>query len=180
MAEKHTDRTDKDVRAYERILDRLRERLDETGERGRLRDALDTVKERSVQAGELTPEEADAIGEWVRRDVEEAAGYTATTDRDLSTWLHMDMTLVESWIWDRFSSVADRTRLEWLEFQHELARAAEYHTGEVAGPGALACRACGDVLNFEKAGRIPPCPRCQGTIFERAVSRTSLDRPEGS
>ena len=102
--------------------------------------------------------------------MEQAAQYSAATDDDLTGWLQMDLQLVENWVWDRFASVADRTRLEWIELQHQLQRAAEYHTGEVAGPGTLACEGCGETLQYTKPGRIPPCPRCHGTVYRRPVS----------
>jgi Zn finger protein HypA/HybF involved in hydrogenase expression len=79
----------------------------------------------------------------------------------------MDLQLVENWIWDRFASVADQTRLEWVELQHTLAERERYHTGEIAAPGALTCDNCGAELHFEKPGHIPPCPKCSGTLYRR-------------
>ncbi|MDN5871595.1 MAG: zinc ribbon-containing protein, partial [Nitrococcus sp.] len=104
------------VHAYERMLDRLRSAMEHTG----LHEALETVKEQAVELGELTREEAERVGGFLRRDVEDAARYSAARDDDLKGWLRMDLQLVENWIWDRFSSVADKTRLEWLELQQEL------------------------------------------------------------
>lgn len=154
---------DHQVRAYERMLDRLRGAMDHL----RLREAIEAVKERAVELGELTREEADRIGGFLQRDVEEAAQYSAQTDEDLSSWLRMDLQLVESWIWDRFASVADKTRLEWLELQHELQEWSEYHTGEIAGPGSLTCKNCGEIVHFKQAGHIPPCPKCRGSVYLR-------------
>ena len=172
MTEDKSRDQDHHVRGYERMLDRLRAFMEQAGEQGRtrLRDALETVKERTVELGELTREEADRIAGYLQRDVEQAAQYSAATDDDLAGWLQMDLRLVENWVWDRFASVADRTRLEWVELQHQLQRAAEYHTGEVAGPGALTCDGCGETLQYSKPGRIPPCPRCRGTVYRRPVS----------
>lgn len=170
-----SDQDDRQVRGYERMLDRLRHRLEETEQAmgDNLREALEHARDRAVELGELTREEADKVAAWLRRDIDEAAQYTAHTQRNLADWLHMDLQLVESWIWDRFASVADRTRLEWLQLQRELGEAATYHTGEIAAPGALACRQCGEVLHFERAGHIPPCPRCRGTEFERVAQPAS-------
>ncbi len=172
MTEDKSRDQDHHVRGYERMLDRLRAFMEQAGEQGRtrLRDALEAARDKTVELGELTREEADRIAGYLQRDVEEAAQYSATTDDDLSGWLQMDLQLVENWVWDRFASVADRTRLEWIELQHQLQRAAEYHTGEIAGPGALVCDGCGETLQYSKPGRIPPCPRCHGTVYRRPVS----------
>ncbi|MCS4505000.1 hypothetical protein KBTX_01547 [wastewater metagenome] len=164
------DKHERELRGYERMLERLRDRLD-TAEKElgpHVREALEHARDRAVELGELTREEADRVAEWLRRDLEEAADYTARNNRDLSAWLHMDVQLIENWLLDRFTSVADRTRLEWLEFQQFLERASEYHTGEIAGPGRLRCQACGEHLTFTRPGHIPPCPKCRGTVFVRA------------
>ncbi|EAR21891.1 zinc ribbon-containing protein [Nitrococcus mobilis] len=167
---------DHHAHAYERMLDRLRHAM----EHAKLHEALETVKERAVELGELTREEAERVGSFLRRDVEDAARYSATTDEDLKSWLRMDLQLVENWIWDRFSSVADRTRLEWMALQRELQQqqTSDYYAGEVAGPGALTCSNCGAVIRFTQAEPIPVCPQCQGSVYRRAPTSKRRDRSE--
>ncbi len=166
---------DHHAHAYERMLDRLRHAM----EHAKLHEALETVKERAVELGELTREEAERIGSFLRRDVEDAARYSAATDEDLKNWLRMDLQLVENWIWDRFSSVADKTRLEWMALQRELQQqSATYHAGEIAGPGALSCNQCGEVIRFTQAEPIPPCPKCQGLVYRRPLPSETRDQPE--
>ncbi len=169
------DQREHEVHGYERMLERLRERLEETGEAVEhgVGEALDAVRERSVALGELTREEADRVAAWLQRDLEDAAEYVEKARGTYSDWLHMDLQLVENWLWDRFSSVADQTRLQWQALNRELQAAARYHTGEITGPGTLVCRDCGEVLHFKRAGHIPPCPKCHGSRFERAVRRRS-------
>lgn len=166
---------DHHAHAYERMLDRLRSAM----EHAKLPEALETVKERAVAQGELTREEAERIGGFLRRDVEEAARYSVATDDDLTGWLRMDLQLVESWIWDRFSSVADKTRLEWMALQRELQEhSADYHAGEIAGPGSLSCSNCGEVIRFTQAEPIPPCPSCQGSDYRRAPTHKTRKRSQ--
>lgn len=157
---------DHQAHAYERMLDRLRSAMEHSG----LSEALETAKERTVELGELTREEAERVGSFLRRDVEDAARYSATTDEDLTGWLRMDLQLVESWIWDRFSSVADKTRLELMALQRELQQqqSSNYYAGEIAGPGTLTCSNCGEVIRFKQAEQIPPCQKCRGTAYQRA------------
>lgn len=163
------DDKDRELRGYEKMLDRLRHSLTdwEADVGPRLNAAVERARENAVEFGELTRDEAEKIAAWVRRDIEEAADYSSRTGREISAWLAMDSRLVESWIWDRFASVADQTRLDWLRFQESLTAAAEYHTGEIAGPGVLTCTGCEEALHFTRPGRIPPCPRCQGSVFRR-------------
>lgn len=166
---------DHQVRAYERMLDHLRSAMEHAGLG--LREALEAAKERAVELGELTREEAEHAASFLRRDVEDAARYSATTDDDLKGWLRMDMRLVESWIWDRFSSVADKTRLELMELQRELQQSPEYYyAGEIAGPGSLTCSNCSEVVRFNRAEQISPCPKCQGSVYRRTPTHEAKQR----
>lgn len=171
MSEHEPDKH-REVRGYERMLEQLRDRLTDWRDAAgpRLREALNAAREQLVELGELSHEEADRIADWLRRDIEEAADYTAKTERDIGDWFRMDLQLIESWLWDQFSSVADATRLDWQRFQQSLAQGAAYHTGEIAGPGTLICQACGESLKFMRAGHIPPCPNCRETVFNRPTT----------
>ncbi|ABI55753.1 zinc ribbon-containing protein [Alkalilimnicola ehrlichii MLHE-1] len=162
------------LRGYDRMLDRIRERI--KGDRHSVADALQWAKEQAVELGELTRDEAENIAEYLRRDVEEAGRFLAHTDeRDLRGWFQMDLQLLENWLWDAFSSVADRTRVEWLEFQRTGHVREEYRTGEITGPGVLECQECGRNMTFSQTGHVPPCPACHGTRF---VRRTGWDQEE--
>ena len=163
------------IKGYERMLERLRERMSEAGEQIEhgFQTAIDQVRERSIELGELSRDEADKVAQWLQRDIEDAADYVETTRGTYSDWLHMDLQLVERWAWDQFSSVADQTRLQWQAFNQALQAAARYHTGEITGPGTLVCRDCGERLVFKRVGHIPPCPQCHGSRFERAARQSN-------
>jgi len=153
------------ARAYERMLERVRHGLEDT--EARLEHALEAAREKAVELGELTREEAERVAGWVRRDLHEAARHAAGTGEDLARWLRFDLELIEARLWELFSAAADRTRLELMALEEAAGAPPPYRTGEVAGPGTLVCRGCGERLRFRRAGRIPPCPRCRGTEFER-------------
>ncbi|QIT56330.1 zinc ribbon-containing protein [Aquisalimonas sp. 2447] len=167
------DRKDQEQReAYEKMLQRVTESLEQAGgeARPRLRQALDWAKQKAVEFEELTAEEAERISEYLRRDVEDAARFLdRDNDQDLRGWFRMDMQLLGNWLFDRFSTIADRTRLEWLELNRQWDEAALYHTGEMTGPGELRCLSCSKTMHFERAGHIPPCPSCRATRFERVT-----------
>lgn len=165
MKDEHESRL---ARGYERMLERLREAMGkgESTAGAKFQDALETAKRKSVELNELNRDEADRVGDYLRRDLEDAAQTLGESDQDLATWWRMDLQLVESWLWDAFTSVADKTRLEWLALERR-GFSAEYHTGELTGPGALQCEQCGKIMHFNKPGHIPPCPACKGTGFIR-------------
>lgn len=171
MAEHNDDR--RLITAYQRMLERLRHEGAGQGGQARLSRLLDAAKDRAVELGELSREEAERIGAYLRRDIEDAAAFLAgERDSELLDWLRLDLAIVEKNLLDLFSSVADRTRLEWLELemQARTADAAEYRTGQITGIGTLECPSCHHTLRFHAIGRIPPCPGCHGTVFVRTGS----------
>lgn len=155
------------ARAYERMLERLNQYTRTSPPEHPLRDALDAVKRRAVELGELTREEADRIGDYLRRDIEQAARYLASGDNHYREWLYMDLQMIENWLLDQFSSAVDPARVDLLRFREGLHRVEEYHTGEIAAPGLLVCVSCGETLSLDTAAEIPPCARCHGTRFVR-------------
>lgn len=156
------------LRGYEQMLRRLRKMMDQPDlTRPRLRDALETARQQSVELGELTSQEADRISGYLRRDLEQAASYTTVDQQDLADWLYMDLQLIEDWLLDQFAQATDLTKIEFMNFQRGIMPVTTLSTGEVTGPGALVCTNCGNVLPFERVSLIPSCPTCGHTEFSR-------------
>jgi hypothetical protein len=161
------------VAAYERMLARAHEAFQYAEEETlpRLRHILDEVRDKTVELGELTREEAEKVAIYLERDIQDAAGFMARTGEDLRAWWRFDLDLVEERLLDAFSGVADQTRLQWQRLADDAWVASHYRSGEICGPGTLVCAACGEELHLHKPGRIPPCPKCRATLFERAVGK---------
>ena len=155
--------------AYHRMLERLKLAVDrwEHGADTTLHRTLDEVQEKATELDELTREEAEKVGEYLKRDLQDAAVYLNDSGKEMRDWLRFDMQLVEDRLLDAFSSVADKTRLELLELQQRADAGGEWHSGEVCGIGTLECKSCGEQLHFHAPGHIPPCPKCHGTTFRR-------------
>jgi ElaB/YqjD/DUF883 family membrane-anchored ribosome-binding protein len=161
---------DRLTEAYEKMLEQVHEAMEQTRDSALpgLKEYINDVREKMVEIGELTREEADEISTYVERDIKDAAHYLAETGHQLSEWWRFDVQQVEDRLLEMFANVADQTKLE-LEKLAERARAASrYQTGEVTGPGTLVCINCGKEMHFKKTGHIPPCSSCKGTEFTRA------------
>jgi len=155
--------------AYDRMMERVKITLESAEHRTLepLDHALQKAREKAVELGELSREEADRISSYVRRDIYDLGEFLDRTGREMSSWFHMDMELIEARVLDLLSSVADRTRVELARLADNAESASHYHTGEVAAPGTLECTECGEHLKFRKTARIPPCPKCHATDFRR-------------
>lgn len=173
MTDNHT--SEKLVHAYNRMMERVKAALEhaEHDTLPTVQQHIESAKKKAVELGELTREEAEKIGAYVKRDLHDAADYLTTTGRELATWFRFDLKLIEQRVLDAFAGMVDRTRLELdkLGLRAKEADAAEttntWHTGEVTGVGTLSCTACGQPIHFHATGRIPPCPKCHTTTFRR-------------
>jgi hypothetical protein len=157
------------VEGYNRMMEHIRELVDDVENKAAptVREAIDSAKQFSTDLGQLTREEADKVGEFIRRDMHDAASYLADSGKEFRDWLNLDLQLIERRVLDMFAGVADKTRLE-LEGLAQRARAAsQYHTGEVVAPGTLECVACNQVMHMHQTAQIPPCPKCHATTFRR-------------
>ena len=169
MSDKQKDPIDRLVGAYEAMLERVHEAA-ETGEKKTvpwLREALANAREKAVQLEELTREEADKVSRYVERDLHEAASFIADTGQEFRDWLTFDWRLMQNRMLDMFAGMADQTSQALRGFAEQARHASQYHTGEITAPGVLECTGCGETLHFEKTGRIPPCPKCNATTFQR-------------
>lgn len=128
--------------------------------------AISRAKEGISELEEVTAEEVDKLGEFLQRDIVDAAEF----DGDLRGWLQTDLDLIENQVLDWFSVLVDHTRLELDRLRENAMRYGEWHTGEIAGIGTLKCKSCGELLHFHKSGHVPPCPKCRGTRYSRRTT----------
>lgn len=164
---RHSDQ--RAIAAYNRMMERVKAALDEAGHNTlpNLRQGVEKATKVAEQLGELTRDEAEKIATYLQRDLHDAGEYLAATGSDLRSWFRFDVELIEDRLLELFSSVADRTRLEWLELERQARIGPTYNSGEVTGPGTLRCADCGKDIHFHTTGHIPPCPGCHGTQFVR-------------
>jgi hypothetical protein len=171
VAIQNQEHDNKLVDAYNRMMGRIRE-LIETADATAipsLQKAIDMARHQAVHLGEITQEEAEAIGNYIKRDVNDAAEYLMESSHEFGEWLMLDIEIIEQKILELFLSVADKTRLELEQLSHPRCEIInEYHSGEITGPGTLVCVNCDQCVHFNTTHRIPPCPKCHHTVYKRA------------
>jgi len=169
-----TDEDDKSTRekwlaAYDDMMMRVKTAMEEAEEstlpvlQRFIRNARDTA----VELEELTKEESEKIAYYLQRDLQDAGKHLAETGHELGDWLRFDMDLIEDRLLSVLAMVADRTRLEMLQFEHDIKEGPAWNSGEVSGPGTLVCDSCGATMRFHATGYIPNCPECGHTVFHR-------------
>ena len=141
-----------------------------------LQKSLDLAKEEVVHLGEITAEEAHDIGEYIKRDINDAAEFMMETSSEFYDWLLLDIEIIERKVVDLFLSVADHTRIELEQFKLEKQPTEQiplYKSGEITGPGTLICESCGKVKPFLSSDQITDCETCGHDRFIRRQASKS-------
>lgn len=165
----HVDPLDTLGATYENMYESVAEKLHTAKDKTLplLHDWIDEAKNKAVELDELTEEDAKQLTEWLKRDYNDIIHYLAETESELEDWLGFEASLIKSTIIQKLLETADKTTVELLRMKANAHLPSSYHTGEITGPGTLICDECQEKLHFHKAGRIPPCPKCNSTMFSR-------------
>ncbi|MCF6235074.1 MAG: zinc ribbon-containing protein [Gammaproteobacteria bacterium] len=169
MTDNNTHNTEKLVHAYNRMLERVKALIDQAEKETSpaVQKALQAAREKAVELGEVTQEEANKVSDYLKRDLDDAAHYLKQTESQLSEWFKFELELIEIKVLELFSSMADHTREELDKLSERARKQSEWRTGEVTGIGTLHCVDCGQEMHFHSTGHIPPCPKCHKTVFKR-------------
>ncbi|TCK06892.1 zinc ribbon-containing protein [Marinobacterium mangrovicola] len=155
--------------AYDRILDRLRERLDKAGENSWdfIQQQIEEAAEIELAAEEMTRDEMDLLKAYIRRDLVQLGYYIHETGAGVASWLHFDLDVLERTAMDRLLDLADRTRVGLELLREQLDHGEnEYIAGEITIPGTLECAICGEAQCLTSTSVIEPCG-CGSVVFLR-------------
>lgn len=169
MTEQHPSPAERLAAAYNRMMERIRELMEDTEDKAipTLEEGIKQAADKAVELGEITREEAEKIGGWIKRDMEEATHYLADGGREFADWLKFDIGQVEDRLLDVLLSVADKTKLQLAAFERAMEANNIYKAGEITGAGVLECMDCGEPTHFYSTATITPCAKCGGTKFKR-------------
>ena len=156
--------------AYNQMMARIKDAIEDAEEKTvpSLQKAIDMAKKQAIHLGEISIEEAEEIGNYIKRDINDAAEYLMETSHEFSEWLLLDIEIIEQKVLELFLSVADKTRIELEQLSHPSCEVSAYNTGDVTGPGTLFCDACNQMIHFNTTDHIPACPKCHNTSFKRS------------
>jgi len=159
------------ISAYNQIMAEMRNAFEQADPAGMtLQKTLDSAKHKAVHMGEVTAEEAHEIGEYIKRDINDAAEYMMDSSAEFYDWLMLDIEIIERKVIDLFLSVADNTRIELEQLKQATLipeKIPVYKSGEIIDPGTLICENCGKAKPFLSSERIVDCERCGHHRFIR-------------
>lgn len=160
------------AKAYHDMLARIKDFIDEAeGEFSpKIKYAIDSAKERATELGELTREEAEHVGDYIQRDLHDAATYMDSEGRELADWFRFDVELVEDRLLELFSHAINTTSIELQQLSDSARKENLWYMGEVTGPGSFECDNCQHHICFYHVQDIPACPKCGEGVFRRIAA----------
>ncbi|MCM0612716.1 zinc ribbon-containing protein [Marinobacter sediminum] len=165
----------KALEAYDRMLQRVRGRLNELQESSLeiLETEVQNAVEFEYELEEMTRDEADLLGAYLERDLEHLLHFVEETGEGLKEWLQLDISLLEHQLADSLFSVADQTFVDALELRQKLDNkdTSHYISGEVATAGMFRCLNCSHMRCLTATSHLEPCEACGSHYYERVTSR---------
>lgn len=87
--------------------------------------------------------------------------FSYKNNNSLAEWLKFDISLLENFAWESFSTIADKTRIELAKIENQANTYHPYHSHEITGPGTFHCDQCHKQISFKSTSKIPECPDCK-------------------
>jgi hypothetical protein len=163
---------DKLVAAFDHMVENVSEAIHEAEEA--LAPTIDEmVHNAQLLARELyslSQEEAESLGDTLKRDLHKADKALNRQSKELKDWLSFDLALVEDKFIELVAQAADKAWLDFHEFEYEDHQASLYRSGEVCSAGTFNCTHCDNSISLSSTGQIPRCPTCDHSEFYRVVS----------
>ena len=150
-----------EVGLYEKLASRTADLLEEG--RKTFDEALKKAKDELSSAGDFSREQADKLGEYVRRDLKENA------DKAKEAVIKaVEPQRVAAGVQSAFTRILTSAAETLTELAERSEKSLEFKTGEITSPGTLTCKECDAEMHMKKTTRIPPCPKCHKTIFRKS------------
>jgi Zn finger protein HypA/HybF involved in hydrogenase expression len=150
-----------EVGLYEKLASRTADLLEEG--KKTFDEALKRAKEELAAAGDFSREQADRLGEYVRRDLRQNADKARDAVKKA-----VEPQRLAAGVQSAFSRILTSAAETLSELAQRSEKSLEYKTGEITSPGTLTCKGCDAEMHMTKTSRIPPCPKCHKTIFRKS------------
>lgn len=127
--------------------------------------ALEKAREQLTTLGEFSVEQGEVLKDFLRRDLEQTIADAERLGDEAKEKLHPAR--LGAGALSSLASVLELTSNALHSLFNKTVQALTYRTGEITSAGSLTCQACGQKVHLKKTGHIPPCPKCNGTLFHK-------------
>ena len=157
------------LRQYDELAERFNELYAAGTERGfeAMLQALDKARQELVDAKRISLERGQELYRFLERDLRQMV--QAAQEKGDALLQKMAAHPVQAGALASLATALELAGKALLGLSRKAREPLTYHTGEITSAGTLVCTQCGEKLHFDKTARIPPCPKCKGTVFVKTL-----------
>ena len=97
---------------YEHVAENLHKAKDKTGPL--IHQLIDEAKDKAKEIEEVTEEDAEKLGAWLKRDLDDVISYLSETEYAVKDWLGFETSLIKNAMIRMMLETADKTTVELL------------------------------------------------------------------
>ncbi len=155
---------DEEAALYDRLAERFRELFEQAPEKTAeaARAALEKARAQLTAAGVLGEEQGKRLKAFLERDLAQLVADLGQETRERLNPSRIGAGAVSMFV-SVVSAAADALR----GMAERAEKSITVRSGEITSAGTLTCVDCGQQLHFRRTGRVPPCPKCGGTVFRK-------------
>jgi len=152
---------------YDKLASKFKELYLAGKERGRepMSAALDKAREQLTALGEFSAEHGEELKQYLARDLEQTISDAQHLGEEAKN--RFDPARLGTGALSSLATALELTSNALHSLSDKTKKALTYKTGEMTSAGTLICQACGQNVHLKATGHVPPCPKCNGTLFNR-------------
>lgn len=152
---------------YDKLASKFNELYLAGKERGReaMSVALEKAQEQMTSLGEFSAEQGNELKKYLARDLDQTISDAQRLGDEAKERLHPSR--LGAGALSSLATVLELTGNALRSLGDKTKETLTYSTGEITSAGTLTCQACGQKMQIKKTGHVPPCPQCNGTLFNK-------------
>jgi isocitrate dehydrogenase len=128
-------------------------------------EALEKAREQLTALGEFSTEQGQELKQYLARDLDQTISDAQKLGEEAKEKLNPAR--LGAGALASLSSILELTGNALRTLSDKTKEKLSYKTGEITSAGTLTCQTCRQEVHIKKTGRVPPCPKCSGTLFSK-------------
>ena len=152
---------------YDKLAGKFNELYLAGKERGResMAAALEKAREQLTTLGEFSAEQGEVLKQYLARDLDQTISDAQQLGDEAKERLHPAR--LGAGALSSLATVLESTSNMLHSLSVKAKEQLVYKTGEMTSAGTLTCQNCGHQIQLKKTGHVPPCSKCNGTLFTK-------------
>ncbi|MDX8378667.1 MAG: hypothetical protein R8K48_01265 [Gallionella sp.] len=159
---------DKLSRQYDLLASKFKELYFAGKVRGResMSEALEKAHDQLTALGEFSTEQGEELKQYLARDLDQTICDAQQLGEEAKDRLHPAR--LGAGALASIATVLELTSNALRTLSDKTKEQLTYKMGEMTSAGTLTCQVCGQTLHLKKTSHIPPCSKCQGSLFSKS------------